>query len=171
MNNTIDASDIKNEVYGHPIKYVIEQNQMLLLKSNSVQEKNISLSHDIEELEQEIDQLTKSKNLMQGYLKNFKELNEIEKSNRIAYENLYMYYVNMIYILTIYAITFIGTTIQSVGILTQSTIIAIFVTFIYILYRMKIYEKEVLTHVKELKNKIITINKNTDIIVDFIDNL
>lgn len=167
--NTNNDSDLKNDT--KPIQYIIDQNIILMKENTTLNCKNLSLENEMTELETDVDQLTKSKNLMQGYLKNFKEINDIENGMIQKYKKMHTKAVEFINILTIFTLTFIGATFNVLDAYTKSSIIALLGVMIFILYRMKLFEDASYKQIKILNDKMEDIKKNIDIIIDFIDNL
>jgi hypothetical protein len=167
--NTNTDSDFKNDT--KPIQYIIDQNIILMKENTTLNCKNLSLENEMTELETDVDQLTKSKNLMQGYLKNFKEINDIENGMIQKYKKMHTKAVEFINILTIFTLTFIGATFNVLDAYTKSSIIALLGVMIFILYRMKLFEDASYKQIKILNDKMEDIKKNIDIIIDFIDNL
>jgi hypothetical protein len=167
--NTNNDSDLNNDA--KPIQYIIDQNVLLMKEKTTLNSKNISLENENSDLEIEVDQLTKSKNLMQGYLKNFKEMNDIENEMKQKYKKMHTKAIDFINLLTIFVLTFIGATFNFIDIYTKSSIIALLGVMIFILYRMKLFEDTSYKQIKILNDKMEDIKKNIDIIVEFIDNL
>lgn len=170
MNTINESNDHRNEMQG-PIQYIIEQNSKLGDLNTELNLKNHEFESSIEELEMDVDQLTKSKNLMQGYLKNFKEMDDIEKKISKEYKQMYTKGVNIVNILMVFMCTFIGTTFNYVDVYSKSTIVVLFGTLTYIIYRVKKEDADLAKYISLLNTEISNLKNNVDILIDLIDNL
>jgi hypothetical protein len=170
MNTTNETNDHRNEMQG-PIQYIIEQNSKLVEQNNQLNLKKHEIESSIEELEIDVDQLTKSKNLMQGYLKNFKEIHDIEKKISKEYKQMYTKGVNIVNILIVFMCTFIGTTFNYVDAYSKSTIFVLFGTLTYIIHRVKKEDNDSGKYIALLNTEISNLKNNVDILIDLIDNL
>jgi hypothetical protein len=170
MNTTNETNDHINEK-NHAIHYIIAQNNKLIEQNNEFNMKNKEFESSIEELEIDVDQLTKSKNLMQGYLKNFKEIDDIERKISKEYKQMYTKGVNIVNILIVFMCTFIGTTFNYVDAYSKSTIVVLFGTLTYIIYRVKKEDDNSAKYIALLNTEISNLKNSMDILIDLIDNL
>lgn len=170
MNTTNEINDLRNEK-NHAIHYIIAQNNKLIEQNNELNLKNKEFETSIEDLETDVDQLTKSKNIMQGYLKNFKEINDIEKKISKEYKRMYIKGINVVNILMVFMCTFVGTTFNYVDVYSKSIIVALFMSLTYIIYRTKVENDDSAKLINLLNTEVSNIKKNLDILIDLIDNL
>lgn len=162
LNNTKDNK---------AMEYIILQNNDLLKEIMNVKEELKNTIHEKNEFEEEIENVTKSKNMLQSYLKNVNEINKLQKSLKLLYEQHiveinYIIYTSMIMLMLVQMIMY---TFEFVNIYTK--LICMYTIFGLAIY--KYYEKQqhLLITCKDIFAKLKTAEKAVDMVVDFIDNL
>lgn len=154
-----------------PMEYIMFQNNELLGLNKELNRKIAELSNENEELEHEVDSITKARLNLQGHVKNFHELSKYEKEIadnylkgvvQFAYNYLLCFSIQMfVLIVTLniqdeYKITFACTTYS------------VYSVYKFISIR-KIY-KDYLVNTS-IKRKIDKINQANDHIQELIDNI
>ena len=62
------------------VDHIISQNKTLALKINELTDRMKEIEDEKSEIEHDLDSVTKSKNILQGYSKNFHEMNKKERA-------------------------------------------------------------------------------------------
>ena len=171
-SRTIFNQDIiKNEILtkdNKAVEYIIFQNNTIL---SELMEKNMKikeLENEREDLEEEIDSLTRSRTCLQGISKNYYELFEMEsKKNKLIYDGFILF--------SLYALSM--NIIQSISMILSSVFgkyefefkctFTLIIFILHIIYYSTIFNKYILNtklndSIKKLKSSI----KNIDELID-----
>ena len=173
------TSDIKENVLNKKddasIAYIIMQNNQLHTNCDHLKEELMEIKFQKQELEEEVDSLSKTRTCLQGYVKNELELADNWKNVAKIYQrhldSYFSAYLNAIIISTIISVT--------IGLIPmyqfRLTLLTLFIpTFLYynmyeLLTIKRKYTKD--DSLIEFKNNIKTIEKNNIYILDLIDNI
>lgn len=171
MNSTAKTVEAILNKEDKAVLHIIAQNDSLQKKIESLQRDMSDLSAEKEEFEHDVDSLTKSKNILQGYVKNFHELNKLEKNlnmnNYTMYSNFYrMYYTQVVVSMIFYVMLFYTNT---------NMVIIPYLAFVIgnIVIAKHHYE---FNQKYTLKNKLLCedikkLHKANDMVNDLLDNL
>lgn len=164
IKNTIQKKEDK------AIEYIIFQNNELLKQIVDLKEELKNTTIEKNEFEEEIDNVTKSKNMLQSYLKNINEINKLQQSLKIVYEQHFVY--NKSIYTSILLLMFVQTLLYTLDFVNVfSNMICMYTTYGIIMYIQ--YEKRmnVLETCKDIYTNLSAAEKAVDMVVDFIDNL
>ena len=147
------------------LKFIILQNDELHKQVDEMKTQVKELENEVAELEASNDSLEKTRNCLQGYVKNEHEIAKQYKSLYIAQQNIENYLVNTLMIFMV--ITIMMTMIENYYI---NTLILIGdITFLYG-YTYKQYGMEMLK-IKDIKKELKETEKANSYIDDLIDNM
>lgn len=155
--------------------YIIMQNNELHTHVHNLKEELSQLKYEKEELEQEVDSLSKTRTCLQGYVKNELELTEHWKTVSMIYEKqLNLYYKRWFVCIHISTIACIVLTLLPIVQLRNALLLIYVPPFVY--YNMKDLMKIKHKHTKddilvENKESIEKIEKSNIYIQDLIDNI
>lgn len=154
------------------LEYIIEQNTKLNEKFNTIQIEMIELQHCNSELEEDNDRHSKTKSLLQGFLKNVNEINKKEVDIKDSYKILYI--TSDIHIKV--SIIFMMFVLLCNTIFVQQDIFIISNTSFFVIYSTILgnhlknaYNKQ--TYIKDLQRDLNNLKKATDLVTDLIDNV
>ena len=124
------------------------------------------------EIEHDLDSVTKSKNILQGYSKNFHEMNKKERALKKEHENLYKVYMYVYYIVFTNAIMFYSMLVSIDNEMYRYIFVAIYLG-ILVLFTCKLntYRSNKLEHIKKINQELAEVYKATDLVNDLMDNL
>ena len=154
------------------VDHIINQNKVLQTKVNELTSALKDMEGEKDEIEHELDSVTKSKNILQGYSKNFHEMNKKERALNKEYEDLYKVFMFIYYILMSNAVMFysmlvsIDNEIYKYGFLTVYVGVLIMST-----YKINVYRSHKLKNIQKIKNELGELYKATDLVNDLMDNL
>ena len=119
MNTTAKTVEAILNKEDKAVQHIIAQNDSLHMRIDQLQKEIAEITTEKEELEHDVDSLTKSKTVLQGYVKNFHELNKLEislkKNCYSMYSNFYrMYYTQVVMSLIFYVMLFYTNTMMTV---------------------------------------------------------
>jgi hypothetical protein len=154
------------------VNHIIDQNVALQKTIDDMKNELVETNNEKNDLEQENDGLTKSKNILQGYMKNMHEMNKIERKLKRNYNTLYSNFKRYFYIEVLNTLMFY---ILMLNVPNQLFQIASYIMYASILVGFTF-------HVSKQKNTVISDNsklikelsilvKATDMVNDLLDSL
>lgn len=155
------------------INHILEQNRAMAMIIDELKDALNKMTNEKNEMEEENDSITKSKNIIQGYSKNFHEINKLEKKLKVNCEACYKNYRCMYYVLLLHTLMFYILIINIDNVLMQylcyNSFVGIVVgaTFYYHKNVNTVIEKEI----KSMKEELSKLYKATDMINDLMDSL
>lgn len=155
------------------VDHILNQNRALVVKIDELKDSLNDVTNEKNEMEEENDSITKSKNILQGYMKNFHEMNKLEKKLKNNFETSYKNYRNMYYVLMMHALMFYMLIINVYNpimqFLSYNTFVAIIIgsTFYYHKHVHSVIEKDN----KNINEELAKLYKATDMINDLMDSL
>lgn len=155
------------------VDHILLQNRALVVKIDELKDSLNTVTNEKNEMEEENDSITKSKNILQGYMKNFHEMNKLEKKLKNNFETSYKNYRNMYYVLMMHALMFYMLIINVhnpiMQFLSYNTFVAIIIglTFYYHKHVHSVIEKDN----KNINEELAKLYKATDMINDLMDSL
>lgn len=171
MNTTAKTVEAILNKEDKAVQHIIAQNDSLHMRIDQLQKEIAEMTAEKEDLEHDVDSLTKSKNVLQGYVKNFHELNKLERSLKnnchSMYSNFYrMYYTQVVVSLVFYVMLFYTNTMMTI-----IPYVCFVIGNIIVAKHNYKYEKSY-----SIKNKIMVedlnkIHKANDMVNDLLDSL
>lgn len=171
-SNTIFNKDsIKNEVLtkdNKAVEYIIFQNNTIL---SELIEKNMTikkLESEHEDLEEEVDSLTRSRTCLQGISKNYYELYEmVNKKNNMIYNGFIIFSIYALSINIIYSVAMMSSSGLGKYDVQFKCIVTLIIFISNIVYYYKLFSNYIVNEnlnnaIKKLKNA----NKNIDELID-----
>lgn len=154
------------------VDHIISQNKTLALKINELTDRMKEIEDEKSEIEHDLDSVTKSKNILQGYSKNFHEMNKKERALKKEHENLYKVYMYVYYIVFTNAIMFYSMLVSIDNEMYRYIFVAIYLG-ILVLFTCKLntYRSNKLEHIKKINQELAEVYKATDLVNDLMDNL
>lgn len=171
-SNTIFNPDtIKNEILtkdNTAVEYIIFQNNTILSELIEKNTKIKELENEREDLEEEVDSLTRSRTCLQGISKNYYELFEIEsKKNKLIYNGFILFSIYSLSMNIIYSIAMISSNILGKYDLQFKCAFTIIMFISHIIYYSTIFNKYIRnTKLNETLKKLKAANKNIDELID-----
>lgn len=171
-SNTIFNQDtIKNEILtkdNKAVEYIIFQNNTILSELIEKNTKIKELENEREDLEEEIDSLTRSRTCLQGISKNYYELFEMEsKKNKLIYNGFILFSLYVLSMNIIQSISMILSSVFGKYEFEFKCILTLIIFILHIIYYSTIFNKYILNtklndSIKKLKSSI----KNIDELID-----
>jgi hypothetical protein len=155
------------------VDHILLQNRVMAVKIEELKDSLNAVTNEKNEMEEENDSITKSKNILQGYMKNFHEMNKLEKRLKENHETSYKNYRNMYYVLMIHSLMFylmiINVNNPMIQFLCFNTFAGVIIglTFYYHKHVHRVIEQNNKTIMEELAK----IHKATDMVTDLMDSL
>ena len=154
------------------VDHILLQNRAYATKIDELKDELRTIRAEKDEMEDENDSITKSKNILQGYMKNIHEMNKVEKILKKNYQQFYNNYFYMYYILMFHTIMFYMLALNIEKPIMQFVAYVTFVsTLIGVSYYHRKFEnitkQENITLIEELKK----LHKATDMVSDLLDSL
>lgn len=154
------------------VDHIIRQNVALNDKVNELQDTIKDTNNEKEELEHELDGITKSKNILQGYTKNFHEMNKNERELRELYSKSYMTFKRMYNIILINALMFYPMLYSIPNTIYRHAYLTLYIGLLMMLvYKVNQYDTNKLQRIKQLNENLQTLYKATDMVSDLMDSL
>jgi uncharacterized membrane protein (DUF106 family) len=153
------------------IAHILHQNKELTTNIDKLKDELRVVENQKEELENECDSITKSKNIIQGYMKNIYEMNKLEKKLKKNYEisckqYRIMYYIILLHVCMFNILIFNANHIDFVKYTTF-----VIVIILYTLYYHKNYQVVIQNDNRMIIEKLASIYKATDMVNDLMDSL
>lgn len=171
-SNTIFNQDtIKNEILtkdNKAVEYIIFQNNTILSELMEKNTKIKELENEREDLEEEIDSLTRSRTCLQGISKNYYELFEMEsKKNKLIYNGFILFSLYALSMNIVQSISMILSSVFGKYEFEFKCIFTLIMFISHIIYYSTIFNKYILNiklndSIKKLKSAI----KNIDELID-----
>lgn len=154
------------------VDHILLQNKAFSVKIDELKEELRTVQAEKDEMEEENDSITKSKNILQGYMKNIHEMNKVEKKLKANYKQFYNNYFYMYYILMFHTIMFYMLALNIEKPIMQ---FASYVTFVSTLIGVSYYHNKFETITKKENNALMEelnkLHKATDMVSDLLDSL
>lgn len=154
------------------VDHILTQNRMLSAKIDILKESLNNVTVERNEMDEEIDSITKSKNILQSYMKNFHEMNKIETKLRNLYESEYKRYRTLYYTLIVNTLLFYMMVLfihnPIMQLLSYTVFCSIIVSVTFHNYKSWIIKNK---HINIFNEDLIMLKKNTDLVNDLMDSL
>ena len=171
-SNTIFNHDtIKNEILtkdNKAVEYIIFQNNTILSELIEKNMKIKELENEREDLEEEVDSLTRSRTCLQGISKNYYELFEMEsKKNKLIYNGFILFSLYALSMNIIYSIGMISSNVLGKYDFEFKCIFTLIMFISHIIYYSTIFNKYIHnTKLNASIKKLKAANKNIDELID-----
>ena len=154
------------------VDHIIKQNVILQSKIADLEEQMKEHHMDKENIEQELDSVTKSKNILMGYSKNFNEMNCIERELQQYNYKLYKMYYHMYYLIVFNSLLFYPMLFSIENEVHKSIFVSIFMTVLFlIMYYVNRRCELIHNKTNAIRKKLDEIYKATDMVSDLLDSL
>ena len=154
------------------VDHIINQNKVFQAKVNELTSALKEMDGEKDEIEHELDSVTKSKNILQGYSKNFHEMNKKERALKEEHESLYKVFMYVYHILIINAVLFYSMLVFIENEMYKHGFLTIYVgAMIMSTYKINMYRSKRLETIQKIKNELAELYKATDLVNDLMDNL
>ena len=154
------------------IEHILLQNKTYAIKIDELKDELRTVQAEKNEMEEENDSITKSKNILQGYMKNIHEMNKVEKKLKANYQQLYNNYFYMFYILMFHTIMFYMLVLNIKEVVIQfvsyTTLVS---TLTGVSYYHNKSETIILKENYALMEELNKLHKATDMVSDLLDSL
>ena len=154
------------------VDHILLQNKAFSVKIDELKDELRTVRAEKDEMEEENDSITKSKNILQGYMKNIHEMNKVEKKLKTNYHTLYKNYFYMYYILVFHTIMFYMLALNIEKPMIQ---FASYVTLVSTLIGVSHHHHKFETITKKENSALIEelnhLHKATDMVSDLLDSL
>nr|QOI90506.1 hypothetical protein HWQ62_00371 [Pyramimonas orientalis virus] len=154
------------------VDHIIKQNKLLQNNLDRLKLEITEINNEKSDLEDEVDGITKSKNTLQGYMKNIHEMNKIERKLKRNYSTMYTNFRRLFYTIVINSLMFYmlvmnvhNVLIQFVSYISYATIT---LSFTYYIFKN---EQSTLRENANLIKELAVIVKATDMVNDLLDSL
>lgn len=171
-SNTIFNPDtIKNEILtkdNKAVEYIIFQNNTILSELIEKNTKIKELENEHEDLEEEIDSLTRSRTCLQGICKNYYELFEMETTkSKMIYNGFILFSLYVLIMNIIHSIGMISSNILGKYDLQFKCVLTLIMFISHIIYYSTLFNKYIRnTKLNETIKKLKAANKNIDELID-----
>jgi hypothetical protein len=153
------------------VDQIIKQNKYLFETIGVLRNELSAMEKEKDELEQDVESLSKSKTVLQGYMKNIYELNQIERELKQIHQCTltrfrYFFYVTLLTCILFYLMLInLHNHMQYMCyMIYTSSLIASFVNTLA-------FERNYLLNVKVLNEQLTKAQKATDLVNDLFDNI
>lgn len=162
---------IKNEILtkdNKAVEYIIFQNNTILSELIDKNTKIKDIENERENLEEEVDSLTRSRTCLQGLTKNYYELFEMEtKKSKMLYDGFVLFSVYALSMNIIHSIGMISSSLLGKYDINFKCIFAVIIFITNIIYFVILFNKYILnTKLKDAIKKLKNANKNIDELID-----
>lgn len=154
------------------VDHILLQNKALSVKIDELKQELRDVIKEKEDMEEENDSITKSKNILQGYMKNFHEMNKLEIQLKQSYLSSFKHYRRIYYILVCNTIMFYMMVLNIdnpfMQFVTYNTFVAAVIGFSY---HNRKNEVMITQKNQTLMDELNKLHKATDMVTDLMDNL